>query len=53
MQRVEDMVASIEARVRAKQEEGQQIHRSSNTSSDDTLLQSNMANNFIINSFAI
>jgi len=53
MQRVEDMVASIEARVRAKQEEGQQIHRSSNTSSDDTLLQSNMANNFIINSFGV
>lgn len=48
MQRVEDMVASIEARVRAKQEEGQKIH--SNTSSDDKLLQSKMANN-IINSF--
>ena len=48
MQRVEDMVASIEARVRAKQEEGQKIQ--SNTSSDDIVLQPNMANNIINNS---
>jgi len=34
MERVEDMVASIEARVRAKQEEGQHIN---NTTSSDTL----------------